>query len=76
MRWEADHDYDKYFVNFTLKPLPGERQHGPITKEEPDDGDWGYQRQNGLLPNRTYIVNVQGCDEGVFDDTCYDWSAP
>ena len=73
VKWDAGYDYDSYFVNYSLKG------QGPKTIHHDDDGTWGYQRIDGLLPSRTYILQVQGCEEtllGIGDDRCRDWSAP
>jgi hypothetical protein len=79
IRWEAGHDYNSYFVNYTLKAAPGELQHGPQTIHHDDDGTWGYQLVGNLTPGRTYIFHVQGCTEtalGILEDHCWGWSAP
>lgn len=72
VKWDAfGFDYDSYFVNYNLK---GE---GPTTIHHDDDGTWGYQRIDGLLPSRTYVLGVQGCTEtffGIGPDNCWDWS--
>ncbi|MGH2586485.1 MAG: hypothetical protein ACRDJE_16345, partial [Dehalococcoidia bacterium] len=79
IKWDAGYDYDSYFVNYTLKATPGAPANGPRTIHHDDDGTWGYQRVDGLLPGRTYIFQVQGCTEtffGIGSDKCWDWSAP
>ena len=78
IRWEAGFDYDSYFVNTTEKPAPDQPPHGPRTIHHDDDGTWGYQRVDGLLPGRTYWFNVQGCTKtffGLGTDNCWEWSA-
>jgi hypothetical protein len=73
VKWDAGFEYDSYFVNYSLKG------QGPKTIHHDDDGTWGYQRIDGLLPSRTYVLQVQGCTEtffGIADDHCWDWSAP
>ncbi|MGD9892521.1 MAG: hypothetical protein AB7R89_31570 [Dehalococcoidia bacterium] len=78
IKWDAGYDYDSYFVNYTLKAAPGAPPNGPRTIHHDDDGTWGYQRVDGLLPGRTYIFQVQGCTEtffGLGEDHCWDWSA-
>jgi hypothetical protein len=74
VKWDAaGFDYDSYFVNYT--PKGG----GVKTIHHDDDGTWGYQRIDGLLPSRTYILQVQGCTEvwfGIASDKCWDWSPP
>jgi len=79
IRWEGSHDYDSFFLNYTLEAAPGASPNGPRTIHHDDDGTWGYQEVDGLLPGRTYFFQVQGCTEtvfGILDDHCWDWSAP
>jgi hypothetical protein len=72
LKWDAaGFEYDSYFVNYTLKG------QGVKTIDHDDDGTWGYQRIDGLLPSRTYILQVQGCTLsffGIGSDRCWDWS--
>jgi hypothetical protein len=76
VKWDsAGYDYDKYFINYTLKTDP---PSGPTTLHQ-GGGTWGYQRIDGLMPSRTYILQVQGCIKtllGIGSDKCLDWSAP
>jgi hypothetical protein len=75
VKWEAGHPYDAWFINWTLK----DPRRGPVSIPYDDDGTWGYYHIGGLLPSRTYIIQVQGCTETIFglaDDHCWDWSAP
>jgi hypothetical protein len=78
VKWEAGFDYDSYFVNITG---PFGTDKGPRelrTIHHDDDGTWGYQRVDGLLPGRTYTFGVQGCTEtflGIGEDHCWEWSA-
>jgi hypothetical protein len=72
VRWENyGSQYDYYNVNYTVE---GGRVQ---TIKHDDDGDWGYQRIDGLLPGRNYTVNVQGCRTGLVTPLvgpkCYDW---
>lgn len=75
VKWDsAGFDYDKYFVNYTLKSDP---PSGPMTETE-GGGKWGYHRKDHLLPSRTYIMQVQGCIKivfGIAPDKCENWSA-
>jgi hypothetical protein len=78
IKWEAGFDYDSYFINITG---PFGTEKGPRelrTIHHDDDGKWGFQRVDGLLPGRTYSFGVQGCREtwlGIGSDACFDWSA-
>jgi hypothetical protein len=70
--WKSPTKYDAWFLNYTLRG-----PNGPQSIPHGDDGDWGYQRIDGLLPGRTYDVQVQGCLEvlfGILDDACHEWS--
>ncbi len=67
-KWEAGFDYDHYYIHYTP-------QDGPMrTLKHDDDGTWGYQRIDGLAPDRVYKVEVQGCTSGLFGSKCYGWS--
>lgn len=77
IKWDAGYDYDSYFINITG---PFGTAKGPRelrTVKHGDDGTWGYQRIDGLLPGRVYDFSVQGCTEtvfGLFGDHCHQWS--
>ena len=78
IKWEAGYDYDSYFINITgpFGTAKGPRELRTIHHD--DDGTWGYQRVDGLLPGRAYGFSVQGCTEtffGLGDDRCWDWAA-
>lgn len=77
IKWEAGYDYDSYFVNFTgpFGTAKGPRELRTVHHD--DDGTWGYQRVDGLLPGRAYDFSVQGCTETIFgigSDNCHDWA--
>ena len=77
IKWEAGYDYDSYFINITgpFGTAKGPRELRTIHHD--DDGTWGYQRVDGLLPGRAYGFSVQGCTETIFglgDDRCWDWA--
>lgn len=73
VHWDAYYNYDFYFINYWLQPSPPGKP--PVTIRHADDGTWGYQRIDGLLPSRTYTMQVQGCRDVWFgiDDQCFDW---
>jgi hypothetical protein len=83
IKWEAGFNYESYFINIT-GPFGTEKGPSELrTIHHDDDGTWGYQRVDGLLPGRTYTFSVQGCTKPVFgiadifgvdNDTCWDWS--
>lgn len=52
IKWEAGYDYDSYFINITgpFGTVKGPRELRTIHHD--DDGTWGYQRIDGLLPGR------------------------
>lgn len=78
VKWEAGFNYHSYFLNTTEVPPDGTLR-APKTIHHDDDGTWGYQRVDGLIPGQTYRFQVQGCRErvfGILDDNCYGWSAP
>lgn len=77
IRWEAGYDYDSYFINIVgpFGTVKGPRELRTIHHD--DDGTWGYQRIDNLLPGRSYGLSVQGCTEtffGLGDDRCWDWA--
>lgn len=77
IKWEAGHNYDSYFINVAgpFGTARGPRELRTIKHD--DDGTWGYQRVDGLLPGRAYDFAVQGCRPtflGIGDDQCFDWS--
>ena len=76
IRWEAGHDYDSYFVN-TSENIAAGLPRNTRTIHHDDDGNWGYQRVDGLRPGHTYYFEVQGCTNswfGILEDNCWGWS--
>lgn len=77
IRWEAGHDYDSYFINISenVAQAPPKLMR---TIHHDDDGNWGYQRVEGLRPGQSYHFEVQGCTEPFFgilvEDNCWGWS--
>ena len=76
IKWEAGHDYDSYYVN-TSENVAAGLPRNTRTIHHDDDGTWGYQRVDGLVPGRTYYFEVQGCTTsllGILEDNCWGWS--
>ena len=72
IRWEAGHKYDSYFVNTSETNAPGLPRNTRTTHHD-SEGNWGYQKIEGLQPGRTYYFEVQGCTEtwfGIGSDHC------
>ena len=77
LKWEGGYDYDSYFVNISGPFGTAKGPHELRTIHHADDGTWGYQRIDGLLPGRRYEISVQGCTKsffGLFPDNCWDWA--
>jgi hypothetical protein len=66
--WKGFYDYD--FYNINIRPEGGKLW----SIKHDDDGNWGWQRVDGLTPGTTYYFSVQGCVSGIFGDPCSGWS--
>jgi hypothetical protein len=72
VRWDArGFNFDSYFVAY--RPTSGNPDLW-AKKHHKDDGTWGYDRIDGLLPSQDYYIAVQGCTSGLFGGKCWDWS--
>lgn len=62
--WKGFYDYDFYHIN--IRPEGGKLW----SIKHDDDGDWGWQRVDGLTAGTTYHFSVEGCVSGIFGDPC------
>jgi hypothetical protein len=77
IHWKAGYKYDSYFVNTNENIAPG-LPRNTRTIHHDSEGDWGYQKVEGLQPGHTYYFEVQGCTEtwgGLGNDHCHAWSS-